>query len=197
MSKKALAKTVPRPSPVPGSFSWFRLCPYAALAALAFGVYANSLPNGFVSDDNAAFYSDPVAMSWRGIPDLFRRDFVKQFDPRSSSNYYRPVQILVYVLMFHLTGRDAFSMHLLSILVHVINTLLVFHLGRRWLTNENAALMAAALFAVHPIHSEVVVWAAALPDGILTLVVLATLCLFDLHEASPRRWQIAAIVVSY
>ncbi len=199
MSKQARAKVVPAPSPpLPSRFvRWPRVWPYLALAALGLAIYANSLANGFVSDDHVVF-DNPVALSWRLIPDSFGHDAIQQMaDPGSASNYYRPIPVLFFLLAYHAAGRQPLSLHLLSVLVHMVNTLLIFHLGKRWLKDQNAALFAAALFAVHPINEQVVAWAGALPDGLLTLVVLATLDRFDRYEGSPRRWQIVGLSAGY
>ena len=72
-----------------------------------------------------------------------------------------------------MTRCDAFSFHLVTILLHAGSTLLVYAVARRCLTDGRTAAASAALFAAHPIHTEVVDWIAAFPDAFVTAVVLA------------------------
>ncbi len=170
--------------------------PHLLLVALAFGVYANALGNGFVSDDNSQLLANPLVTNWR----LFFQIFLHNnwaFTGQQISNYYRPIQAAFYLLLYYAFGFNAFIFHLVMVLIHVANTLLIYRLARRWLPSDRAALVAGILFAVHPIHSEAVVWIAVLPDVLLTFVALTALGLFVRWEAAPRRGQIAVLAALY
>ncbi len=65
--------------------------------------------------------------------------------------------------------------HLLSILVHLGATLLVFLTVREFLGQKSIAAVAAILFAVHPIHSQAVAWVTAGAHELLTLFFLLSL----------------------
>jgi tetratricopeptide (TPR) repeat protein len=191
--RKASARAAANPE-VSGSGSppVLRWWPYWLLIAVAAGVYANALANGFVSDDNSQLLGNPLVTDWRQIPQIFLHNNWA-FAGQTTSNYYRPVQTLVYLCVYYVFGFEAFAFHLVLLLLHVGNTVLVFKLGGRLLKSQYPALVAAVLFAVHPIHSEAVVWIAALPDVILTTVVLAALLAFVRWDAAPRPGQIAAL----
>jgi tetratricopeptide (TPR) repeat protein len=162
------------------------------LIALAFGVYANALDNGFVSDDDFQLLGNPLVTDWHEIPQIFQHH-IWAFAGQETTNYYRPIQMVLYMAMYYARGFDAFSFHLGLLLIHVVNTLLVFHLGKRLLKSRYAALVAGIIFAVHPIHNEPVVWIAVLPDVLLTMVVLVSVILFARWNAAPRRGQIAGL----
>jgi protein O-mannosyl-transferase len=170
---------------------------YVGLAILAFAIYAGTLRNGFVSDDRSQLSDNPGVTDYHNLPALFQHDVrAFQADQKERSNYYRPIQFVVYMALYYAAGFSAFWFHLLQIAIHAANTLLLFHLARS-LLREPAALVAGALFAVHPIHTEAVDWVAALPDILMTLLTLVILCLFVSQQASPRKWQIAVHAILF
>ncbi len=178
-------------APAPPQSSWWqRAWPYLLLAALAFGVYANTLGNGFVSDDNALVLANPLVTDAGAIPKIFGRAAWSAVG--TAANYYRPLPTLMHFLLYRAFGFDATAFHAMMVLFHVANTLLVFALARRLLASRDAALVAAILFAVHPIHNEAVAW-IAVPDVVMTLPVLAALLIFARVEEKPAAAQIAMI----
>lgn len=143
--------------------------------------YANSTGNGFVWDDHEQIAMNPQLRSSASLGRLFSSD-VWSFSSGSNpdkpiSLYYRPLQIVTYRLVAETAGANPVAFHLLSIVflcAAAILALIVF-----WqLTSRMAiAVAAAALFAVHPTHSEAVDWASALPDvGCTVFVLAASLC---------------------
>ena len=170
--------------------------PYFLLMALACGVYSNALGNGFVSDDHIQLLGNPLVTGWQKIPEIFQHG-IWAFTGGAASNYYRPAQTVLYLALYSVFGFDAFAFHLVLVLIHGANTLLVYSLGRRLLKSRDAALVAGIVFAVHPIHSEAVVWIAVFPDVLLTAVVLAALLWFVRWDAAPRRGQIAGLAALF
>jgi len=72
----------------------------------------------------------------------------------------------------------------------VVSVFLTFALFRQLSSSIEVAFAAAALFAVHPVHTEAVDWISALPDIGCAVFVLAALLLFLLayRTASPLSW---------
>ena len=197
------AKPAAGPAPKPSWPHWPEIWPYFAIAALAFGVYAATLSNGFVWDDSAQLLKNPAVVDFHRIPGIFKQDVwaFEHNEGTPKSNYYRPIPILTYMGMYYLTGFNSFAFHFLMMLIHTANALLVFflfsRLSPRFSGSREAALFAAALFAVHPIHTEAVVWVAALPDVLVTLLALVLLVRFIRQNASPSRLQIVGYGVLY
>src|SRR5579872_2251347 len=102
-----------------------------AAALVAFGA---SLGSGFHFDDYAIF-SDPALQSSRGWLEIW------------SLRQTRPLTFL----SFWLNGHNPLAMHLVNLLLHLAAVLLVFECLRRLLP-ERAALLAAAIFAAHPLQ---------------------------------------------
>lgn len=180
-------KTVPKPAR-----PWLRRAALAALIAVA--VYANSLGNGFVSDDQQQLLQNPV-VSGHQIGAAFGTG-VWAFRG-VQGNYYRPLQFLVYILLHGLFGFQAFGFHLFFVLLHAANTVLVYLLADRLTARPRVAIAAALLFSVHPIHTEVVDWIASLPDLLMCAAVILGVWLFARQDGSPRGRQVAGHCALY
>ncbi len=169
----------------------------AACAALAFAVYANTLTHGFITDDQFQILNNPVVSGSQSIFSAFSSGVWAFLGYRG--NYFRPLQFVVYGLIFRAFGPSAFAFHLLMVLLHAANTALVYSLARRSITGRlpAAAWVAAAMFAVHPIHTEAVNWIAALPDVLVTTFALAGLLVFVKQDAAPNPRQAAAHCAIY
>lgn len=123
------------------------------VAAVAFVVYADSLKDGFTLDDASVILTNPVLKG--NILSLF-----SSIDTTGEAQllpFYRPVTYLTFLLEGRLHGFNPFFIHLCNVLLHSANAFLVFRLARSF-SRENLSppLLAALLFAVHPLHSEAV-----------------------------------------
>jgi hypothetical protein len=164
------------------------------LLAIALAVFANSLANDFVGDDKDQLLGNPVVTNHQLVRALSTGVWTFR---GGKSNYYRPLQLVVYILFHALFGVHAFPFHLFSVLLHTANCVLVYRLTQQIVDRPRAALAGALLFAVHPIHTEVVDWIAAYPDLMLTTVVLVGMRLFVRKNESLRAPQIAVHCALY
>ena len=95
-------------------------------------------------------------------------------------NYFRPVWIASLLLDARLFDSPLGG-HVMNLAYHAVTSLLVFLLARRLLAGQAmtllAATLAAAVFAVHPIHAESVCWVGARVDILATLFSTLTILL--------------------
>jgi hypothetical protein len=124
----------------------------AALALFSGVVFANALANGFVLDDRGILLGNPLVQqlteSWRA--------FALPYWPEAlGGGQYRPLGILSFALDWRLSGGDAAWFHAVNVAWHMLATVLVWRLARELMTST-AAIVCAALFAVHPVHVEAV-----------------------------------------
>ena len=106
MAKRNRKKLSPIAAPaaaVPAPRRWDRAWPYLALALLAFLVYSNALANGFAADDDSQLLNNPLVVNYREIPRIFGQDIWAFSKPvgATPSNYYRPIQILLYMALYY------------------------------------------------------------------------------------------------
>jgi 4-amino-4-deoxy-L-arabinose transferase-like glycosyltransferase len=139
--------------------------------------YLNILFNGFVYDDDAQVLKNPYIRSFRYLKEAFTTA-VWSFKGVVISNYYRPMMTLGYLLCYKLFGMRAYGFHLVSLLLHVLVVCLVFVVTERLTGARVWALVAGALFALHPIHTESVAWIAAVTDLEVTFFYLLTFGIF-------------------
>lgn len=167
------------------------------LLLLAAAPYANSLRNGFVYDDLSQILSNPYVHSFRYLKQIFGSTVWSFQGAEGILPYYRPVMTLGYAVCWRLFGPISLGYHLMSVLLQVAVVWLVFFAGRRLLKNDLGAFLAAALFALHSIHTESVAWVAGVTDLELTLFYLLTfLCFLGLDEArGARLWTLQILMM--
>lgn len=127
-------------------------------------VYANSLFNQFVSDD---------------IPDIFQNSFIGH-----PSRYVLLPHNFLNSVCYRIGRDNPAPYHVVSILIHGINVIMVFYFLRIFFS-RGACMPGAALFAVHPIHTEAVTWISGRPYAITAFFVLGIFLLY--HYATQSR----------
>jgi protein O-mannosyl-transferase len=159
-----------RPEPAPGADQARSWLPLLVVTLAAAAVYANTLGNGLHVDDQYQIATNPWIRSFRNLPAVFSSG-VWDFDGRVSS-YYRPMMYVLYGLVYAVAGTAAWAYHLLNVLLHAGTASLAFLVARSLLAPyerehpwwRSPALLVGLLFAVHPIHTEPVAWAAGVVD---------------------------------
>ena len=90
---------------------------------------------------------------------------------------YAPVVLLSFALDYRVWGLQPFGYHLTSLLLHGLNVALAYAVARRLLGSRTGALVAALVFAVHPLQVEAVVWVAGRKTLLCgSFALLALLC---------------------
>ena len=166
-----------------------------ALAFLALGLLAAvpylpaMLWGGFVWDDNLYIKVDPV----RDVSGLWQIWFSPSELGRE--DHYWPLVYTMFWLEHKLWGFDPTGYHIVNVLLHLANTLLVWHLLRRLAVP--GAWMVAAVFAVHPLHVESVAWVFERKDVLSGLFYLAAALAWMRFVEQPRRGRYAGALALY
>src|SRR6202011_5344114 len=150
---------------------------FLALFLLACLPYANTLFASFVYDDHYQIVENPYVHSFRYLPKIFGTTVWSFQGAQGTTNYFRPMMSFGYLLFYQIAGAVPFSFHLANVVLHALVVLLVFCVLRR-LSGERIALIAAGLFALHPIHTESVAWIAGVTDLELALFYLLAFLLY-------------------
>jgi len=173
--------------------SMSRFSDVTLVAFLAVGAalpYLNALRNGFVADDVTQVLQNPYIRSFHYLAKIFTSQ-ATSYVPEMP-NFYRPLMNLGYLLCYQVFGPRAFGFHLVNLVLHVVVVCAVFSLTKRMFQSRNLALTAAALFAIHPIHSEAIAWIAASPDLELSLFYLLTFWFFLVGARPGGRFHYGA-----
>ena len=153
--------------------------------AVVFLFYYPSLKNLFVWDDEAYIYYLPfVRESTFWLKAVTEPFFI-------STNYYRPLPLLTFMLDYRLGGGQPWLFHLINLLFHIVNTVLVVFLTQRVVihdrptTTQNLALLAGLFYGLHPVLVEPVAWISGRFDLMVTLFLLLALLL----DGLPSLWK--------
>ena len=86
-----------------------------------------------------------------------------------------PLTWISHILDWQIYGDNPAGHHMTSVLIHAANTVLLFLLLRRMTGSRWRSAFVAALFALHPLHVETVVWISERKGVLSTLFWLLTL----------------------
>lgn len=179
-----------------------RLAGFAAVAALAVTAYLNILGNEFVYDDGAQILRNYYIRDTSHLRAIFTTNVWSFLGPHAVSNYYRPVMHLVYMADYALFGYQPAGYHAASILFHALNAVLVLLVAEAMGLTPAAAVLGAALFAVHPITTESVAWAAGIPELTYAFFFLLSFWLYARGRppaGAPRPsrfWLVASVAAA-
>lgn len=163
----------------------------ALLLLIVFAVYSPSLKFDFILDDHR-FTADPRIQEPGHIFEYFSSYVWAQFTGGPPS-FYRPVFLLWLRLNFVLSELSPWGWHFLSIAKHLLVGVALWLLIYKLLSDRAVAFAGAALFLLHPSHTESVSW-VTVPDPLLTLGLLLSLFFylkfvdgFGTGEPAPTR----------
>ena len=166
-----------------------RLVALAGLLALGAASYYPAVHGDFVWDD-IAILRESVIHAWSGLVDIW-------LSPRAITRegHYWPLVYTSFWIEHKLWGLDPFGYHIVNIALHVVNTVLVWRLLER--IGVPAAWLAAALFAVHPVHVQSVAWIIERKDLLSALCYLLAAIAWLEFEAAPRRGRYLRVLALY
>lgn len=133
--------------------------------------FGNSVSNGFVGDDYMLVVNNSFYDSWSNFPKLFNPAYITESDDvfnketysHTGSIAYRPVLSSSFFIDSRLWPRDPFGTprgaegyHSHNLLLHILNSVLVYFIFFLILKDSPLALFSSILFVVHPFKSEAV-----------------------------------------
>ncbi|MCD6011735.1 MAG: tetratricopeptide repeat protein [Flavipsychrobacter sp.] len=128
------------------------------LGILSFLVYANTLSNGYAGDDDLFIsYNRFVNMGVSGIPTLLTTPHM-QGVVTEANDTYRPLALVMFAVENELFGNNPVTGHLINILLFLGCVIMLFLFFDKLMEQQKTAVafIASLLFAVHPVHTEVV-----------------------------------------
>lgn len=129
------------------------------LALVSTFLYINTTGYQFTLDDDMFYLKHAsVQKGLSALPDLFTKGSLNQFDGTTGIQPYRPVTLLSFALEKQFFNNSATASHFFNVLLYVLLIQVLFQLLRKLFHNVKPLLVACIvmLYAVHPIHTEVV-----------------------------------------
>lgn len=151
--------------------------------------YFSGLHAGFTYDNATIVRDDPRVhhFTLQALRQIFTADY---WSATTYSDLYRPVTTLSFLVnsLFTASPPDPFAYHVVNLLLHYVNALLVAALVGR-LSSRGIGLMAAAVFAVHPLTVESVTNLVGRADLLAAMAMLLGLH-FHLNwiDTGRQRW---------
>lgn len=202
IARPRVASGISRPLSLFEWLTWLNNFPTAAIVALtAVNLIAHwhTLGGYFLADDF-------VHVAWlkevfNGHPELVTKNFYSTWLQTEGTNFYRPFISVTLVIDRLLFGGSAFGYHLSNLFYQCLSTIGLYLVGREFVflfssddeeethgkgfveSHKSYAmtflpLMSALLFAVHPLHAEVVSWIIARVDSVCCAFYLLAMWLF-------------------
>jgi protein O-mannosyl-transferase len=167
----------------PGSTNKCRSTVLGSVLVLAFLVYGNTLLNGFVYDDHFQVEQNPYAHNVKYVGKIFTSTVWSFQGAEGKTNYYRPLMTFGFLVCNKIFQGLPYGFHLVNVLLNCVVVWLVFLTCSMLFHDDVVALAAAVIFALHPIHSEVVAWIAAVTELEIAIFYLASLAFFLLLDS--------------
>ena len=125
-----------------------KLTPAALLLSLTLLAYFPALWGGFIWDDDFYVTGNETLLSLEGLWQVW-------YPPTTLPPYY-PLVHTSFWIEYHLWGLNPLGYHIDNVLLHAAGSVLLWRLLRR--LQLPGAWVAAAVFALHPVHVESVAW---------------------------------------
>ncbi len=171
---------------------------YLIIALVAFGVYANTINHEFVLDDAFLIPENTlVNHGTESISELFKTNYrYGYWGPKD--NLYRPLTLSVFATLWEFSPGEPKLFHIANILLFAGLCLSIFHFLWKWTTNKLFAAAVALVFAVHPIHTEVVANIKSM-DEILSLLSGVWAMYFALlfARSKNKKWLAVMALVAF
>jgi tetratricopeptide (TPR) repeat protein len=171
---------------------------YAILIIISLCFYANSFRNEYVLDDEAVIQrNEYVQKGFSGIAKILSTDAYDSYYKQSNANQklsggrYRPLSIVLFAIEHQLWGESPHKRHAVNILLYILCVLSIFYFLRNYLfkalpNGEDIAFIAALLFAIHPLHTEVVANIKS-SDEILSLLFIMLTFIFSINYLRKKK----------
>jgi tetratricopeptide (TPR) repeat protein len=137
-------------------------------------LYANTLKHDYALDDAIVIYDNEfTTQGFSGIGDLLKYDTFRGFfkvegkEALVAGGRYRPLTPILFAVLYQFFGASPMAGHLLNVLLYALTCLLLYMVLLRLFSPDGkeekagvyayfVSFIAAMIFAVHPIHTEVV-----------------------------------------
>lgn len=163
----------------------------ALILIITFAAKSPVIFNGFINRDDPAYITEnPI------IRDFSAAGIGRIFSTPEYMADYHPLTLTLFSLEYHFFGDDALGYHVVSLLLHLMITALVFLVVLRLSEQTSIAAIASTLFGVHPANVESVAWASEQKDllyGLLYLISLLSYILYVRNNQSTKQYIISLV----
>lgn len=158
------------------------------LIFLGFATYFNALGNQLFWDDNDGIVNNVYVKDWQYFRNYFSENLIA--GAGLSSNYWRPVLLIVFSFGWKIWGLWPAGFHLISLLVHLLAGWLLFEIFFLLTKNKRLAFFPALFFLLHPLQTEAVTYVSGLADPLSAVFVFWALLFQIKNRAKNIHWPL-------
>jgi len=136
-------------------------------------IYGNSLNNDFWAIDDPVVMNNPHIQHFtiQNLKDIFNPSFIIE-----EGTYYKPFVYLSFSLEYLVWKNNPFGYHLTNLIIFIISLVFIYLTLELLFKNTFIPFATTLLFAVHPVHSEAVLWISS-----RTHLLSALFCLISFY----------------
>jgi len=145
-------------------------------------------------------------VNWDDVSYVHQNELIKSWSPsnlwgvatETVTRNYGPLTIFSFLIDHSIWGLNPCGYHATNVLLHLVNGVLVFLLLRQMTGNGFVAWLTAALFLVHPIQIESVVWISS-RKGLLCSTFLLWAAIIRLRPevtAKQDAWYVGLLIAA-
>jgi len=154
-------------------------------------VLSPCLKNDFTNWDDESYViqnKEIRELSWSNIKQIFSSFYV---------SLYLPLTMLSYSIEYHFFGLDPAPYHTTNLLLHLLNSLLVFWMIFMLSNKVSISLIVGLLFGIHPLHVESVAWISERKDVLSSFFFLGTIIcyLYYLKNIQTKKWLYLSLIL--
>jgi hypothetical protein len=130
-------------------------------------------------DDNSQVVNNQLILEIKNIPKFFLGSTFSGGDPSTLiGRYYKPIVPIYFTLINSLIGLHAPVFHFFQILLHIVNSFLIYCLYKKFF-KKPLAIFLGLLFLVHPINTEAVIYISNAQEvlfvffGLIALLIIS------------------------
>ena len=162
------------------------------LVLITAAAYLRIVDTGFIALDDWEYVTQnahvQVGLTWNGVKWAFTTMHVAN---------WHPLTWLSHMLDCQLYGLNPLGHHVTNLLFHIANVLLLFLVLSRMTGSLWRSAFVAALFGVHPLHVESVVWIAERKDVLSTFFWLLTTLAYVGYVRQPNKKRYLPVVLFF
>jgi len=161
-----------------------------AIIVITFLIYAKALNNELLIGWDDGEYMTATEVQSQGPIDT--RGIFSNF----YLGMYQPLAVFSFAVTQCFAGDQPSPYILTNLILHLLNTLLVYKLMRKWMAAALPALIVSFLFALHPIHVEGVAWISTrstLLSSMFFLMAMLSWEKFLTHENTGKNYLITLL----
>lgn len=185
--------SAPPPEVFPGRKSIWSSILWIVLAGLL--VYSNSFQGAFLWDDLTLVKNNPLIKDGSYWPRILTSPITT--GSGEATNFYRPVQFLIYLAGYSLWQLNVVGYHLVSVVTHILAAVTLYGVILVLFRDNLLARLTALLFVVHPVHTEAVAYISGLADPLAALFMLGCLMCYLLNLEKKNILLTVLMFLSY